>query len=154
MNRNLDPKNSEPLTGPGLIEAYRLVGHEIDQLRHARQAIDAQLEKAEAAQGLLRQLLREPAIGTPPANAMTLTKRFHRGSKTFEVVTRCKTLLLQAGRPLHRAELLRRLQESGFNLTTRNPARFVGRTLWENPDFIHIPKNGYWIAGEALPTVD
>lgn len=152
MNRNLDTIKIEPRIGPGLQEAYRLVGDEIDQLRQARRAIDVQIQKAEAAQGLLRQLLQEPGAAVQPTDATTATKRFHKGSMTAAVVERCKDILSAAGRPLDRTQLLVRLEETGFTLSTAKPARFIGRTLWGNPDFVHIPRLGYWIAGAALPS--
>lgn len=145
--------------GKGAQEAYRLIVAEVTQLRRAKQAIEAQLEKAEAAREALRQLLstevkneaaretekagRRPRLGRP--------KGFHIGSQTAEVVTRSKEILLAAGHPLQRAELLERIEASGFLVETTNPAKFIGRTLWESADFVHIPKRGYWLKGKDLP---
>ncbi|MGG6895871.1 hypothetical protein [Rhizobium sp. BR 315] len=155
MNRKFQAEDSEPDIGPGIQEAYRLVSGEVDQLRQARRAIDLRLEKAEAAQGLLRQLLKSsviPSVAESNSDGAKRGKRFHRGSQTFEVVTRAKKLLLEAGRPLRRSELLEKINfECGFTIRTSDPARFIGRTLWEDPDFIHIPKKGYWIVGEKIP---
>lgn len=152
MNTIMDSNEPEHKYGPGIQEAYRLVAGEIAQLRQARMAIDAKLEKAEAAQDLLRQLLKDPDSPHVPESARVPgRKRFHKGSQTFEVVTRCGRLLRDAGRPLDRSELLRRLENTGFKVEASNPARFVGRTLWESSEFTHIPKAGYWLANEALP---
>jgi len=155
MNRKLHIEDSEPNTENGIQEAYSLVAGEVDQLRKARRAIDLKLEKAEAAQNLLRQLLNSsviPSSGERSTNSTKRGKRFHKGSQTFEVVTRAKKLLLEAGRPLSRSELLEKINsESGFAISTTDPARFIGRTLWESRDFTHIPKKGYWLTGEEIP---
>ncbi|WP_207104568.1 hypothetical protein [Rhizobium leguminosarum] len=152
MNRNLDPRLIERDTSPGLQEAYRLVGNELDQLRQARSVLDAQIQKAEAAQSYLRQLLQEP--GSAHNNAIPATKRFHKGSMTAEVVERCTAILQEAGRPLDRSELLLKLEQTGYTLRAGNPARFVGRTLWGNPNFVHVPRHGYWITGKTWPRAD
>ncbi len=150
MNMNLNAEKFEPKAGPSFAEAHRLVSAEIEHLRQTRRAIDAQLKKAEAAKVLLQELLHTSAGPLEGGKASREQKRFHRGSKTFEVVTRCKEFLHNAGRPLDRRDLLSLMQRSGFVLDVANPARFIGRTLWENPDFIHIQNQGYWLAGDEI----
>jgi len=156
MNRYFSTLDSVPKTEAGIREAYRLVVDEVDQLRRARRAIDQKLEMAEAACDLLRQLVKTPPLKGTEIDGRSKTirssKGFHRGSQTYEVVSRARDILLEAGRPLKRSELLERMIGSGeFTITAREPARFVGRTLWENPDFIHLPKIGYWLKGTELP---
>ncbi|MBY3568956.1 hypothetical protein [Rhizobium laguerreae] len=152
MNTILNSNEPDKKHGPGIQEAYRLVSGEITQLRQARIAIDAKLQKAEAAQDLLRQLLKDSDSSNAPASDRGPgRKRFHKGSLTQEVVTRCLKLLKDAGRPLDRSELLRGLEQSGFKVEASNPPRFVGRALWESSEFTHVPRAGYWLANEPLP---
>ncbi|HEY0124836.1 MAG TPA: hypothetical protein VGC14_24335 [Rhizobium sp.] len=155
MNKNISTYESVPKTEAGLKEAYRLVVDEVDQLRRAKRLIDQKLEKAEAACDLLRQLLHNSPHRTKEidGNSKTIrSKRFHKGSQTYEVVTRAKNILLEVGRPLTRSELLDHMTASGdFTVTARDPARFIGRALWEDPNFVHYPKIGYWLIGTELP---
>ena len=151
MNRNLNPKDSEPEERPGIYEAYRLLLGEVSQLREARRALDARLEKAEAAQDLLRQLLNNSENAASTEGSPERKKRFHKGSRTFQVVTRCKKIIKEAARPMDRAELLQALEVSGYKVSSKDPARAIGRTLWESDEFVHIPRAGYWLAEEQLP---
>ncbi|MDM9628424.1 hypothetical protein QTL95_21230 [Rhizobium sp. S152] len=142
-----------------LKDAYRNLVAEVSQLRRAKRVLDAKLEKAEAARELVRQLIAaetgeridEHAAATGQPKKKSKRKGFHTGSRTAEVVERSKRILLSAGKPLQRAELLERIEGSGFLLDVSDPPRFVGRTLWDSDDFIHIEKRGYWLAGENIP---
>lgn len=140
---------SEDTTSPdaeredGIRTAYALLTAEICQLQKDRQEIDGKLQKAKAARDLLGQVLFP--------SAAKKTRKLRGGTRTAEVVSRSKAALLEAGRPLERAELLKWITESGFKLEARDPARFIGRALWESPDFVHIKKKGYWLEGEDVP---
>ncbi|MBB3452555.1 hypothetical protein FHT86_000811 [Rhizobium sp. BK313] len=155
MNRNFPTQETEHRSGHSFQDAYRLVAGQVDRLRKARRAIDVELEKAEAALDLLRQLTKSKSgdkDNSEYRDQKRSGKRFHKGSMAFEVVTRAKRILLEAGRPLNRSELLERFNAGeDFTITARDPARFIGRTLWENPEFVHFPKVGYWIVGAELP---
>lgn len=147
------PDNDEPT--PGLREAYRLLTLEVEQLRKAKYEIDAKLDKAEAARDLLCELLadnhrsetKRPVRSPPDGSKPT---RHRRGSRTFEIVERSRAALNASGRPLERSELLEKIQESGFQVEGKDPAKIVGRTLWESEDFIHIPKEGYWLKDASV----
>ncbi|SCX03782.1 hypothetical protein [Agrobacterium rosae] len=158
MNNILSPLEYDPPKGAsGIADAHRLLVAEISTLRRAKRSIEAQLEKAEAARDLLRQMM---SVNSNASESSTIslsetksTKRkrgFYAGSQTSEVITRSKQILLQAGVPLQRNDLLSRIEASGFMLNASNPSRFVGRTLWQSDDFIHIPNKGYWLRGEDI----
>lgn len=140
---------------PGLREAYRLLTLEVEQLRKAKYEIDVKLDKAEAARDLLSELLaddhrsetKRPVRSPPNGNKPT---RHRKGSRTFEIVERSRAALSASGRPLERSELLEKIQESGFQVEGKDPAKIVGRTLWESEDFIHIPKEGYWLRDTSI----
>ena len=149
----------EHVSDTHLKDAYRNLVAEVSQLRRAKRVIDARLEKAEAARELVRQMIaaespdftEDRAATAGQRKKRTKKKGFHIGSRTAEVVERSKVILISAGRPLQRAELLEQIEASGFHLDVSDPPRFVGRTLWDNPDFIHIEKRGYWLRGEGVP---
>lgn len=158
MDTFLEP-NAEPAPSANVQDAYRALVAEVSQLRRAKRSIEAKLEKAEAARELLRELLSiemkeeadSKAEETGKQRKPGKRKGFHAGSQTSEVVSRSKKILLAAGRPLQRTELLSKLEASGLLIEAKDPARFVGRTLWESEDFLHIPKRGYWLQGEEVP---
>ncbi|MGO8036138.1 hypothetical protein [Rhizobium leguminosarum] len=158
MNKGSHLLENDPKAGPGLQEAYRLLVLEVEQLRKAQQDIKRKLEKAETARDLLRQILSSPyenlsdvGILSHEGGAKKKAKRHRQGSRTGEVVVRAKKILKAAGRPLDRADLLREIEASGFSIQASNPARFIGRTLWGSDEFVHIPKEGYWLKGEDVP---
>ncbi|QRM45848.1 hypothetical protein [Rhizobium sp. BG4] len=142
----------------GLSQAYRLLVQEVGQLREAQKDIRKKLEKAEAARDLVRQLLStKSSIDVQPSPSGTTVslkkkkpKRHRSGSQTAEVISRVKEILQAEGRPLDRGALLEAIQKDEFRITAANPARFIGRTLWESVEFIHIPGEGYWLKGVDL----
>lgn len=158
MNTFLSPLEDDPQEGAsGVANAHRLLVEEISTLRRAKRSIEAKLEKAEAARDLLRQMMAmnsnaggDSAIGSSEPKSVKKKRGFHAGSQTAEVVSRSKKILLQAGVPLQRSELLSRIEASGFTLNASNPSRFVGRTLWQSDEFIHIRNRGYWLKDEEL----
>ena len=140
----------------GIRDAYRIVVEEVEQLRKNRRALNEKLEMAEAARDLLRALLdAEGADASDTEQILTKTlqrgRKYHKGSVSGEVAKRSMQILLDAGRPLQRSELLEKLIADGLRIEAKNPSRFVARILWENKTFTHVPKIGYWIQGEPLP---
>ncbi|QND38221.1 hypothetical protein HB771_09335 [Rhizobium leguminosarum bv. viciae] len=141
-------------------QAYRLVDDEVAQLVEAKRAIDLKLAHALEAGESLRKFLSVSPIEVPPLSDQGVAgldtrskKQFRKGSQTGEVVARSKKILQDVGRPMDRAELLLHITAGGYDITTADPSRFIGRTLWESEDFIHIPKKGYWLAGVAEPSI-
>lgn len=150
-------KNVDPVSDVGMQQAYRLVVDQVQQLRKARQALDVKLAKAEQAREVLRQFLSDPdtkassrLIGNE-IGAGENKKKFRKGSQTAEVIARARALLKKTGRPLERRELLEGIAADGYQIKTKDPARFIGRTLWESDDFVHIPRQGYWLAEDDIP---
>ncbi|TAY13993.1 hypothetical protein [Rhizobium leguminosarum] len=154
---DISPTVNEKTSEAAMHEAYRLISDQVEQLEKARDAIDLKLARArEARESVLRFLDDLPLPETAVLKALgrmtyasKQTKRFRKGSKTGEVVARSKKILQESGRPMDRAELLERIVSSGYTIATSDPSRFIGRTLWESEDFVHIPKQGYWLAGVA-----
>jgi hypothetical protein len=159
MSADSQISESDPSGKHGVKEAFRLVVLEIEQIEQAQRELDARLEKAMSVRDLLRQLISSE--GTAPEDDAQLSNavgnkrkkptRHQKGSLTGEIVRRSKTILISAGRPLERSELLEAIEKDGFKMSASNPAKFIGRALWENEDFIHIPKAGYWIKDRPLP---
>ncbi|MBY5494704.1 hypothetical protein [Rhizobium leguminosarum] len=161
MRKTPQARSDEGMGGSSVMEAYRLVLIEVDQLETAEREIKAELEMARASRDALRQLLKdrgERSTGTTVSLAKIKDtrkcKRHHRGSLTGEVISHAKSILISEGRPLERSELLRQIVEAGVEVTASNPAKFIGRTLWESDDFIHIPREGYWLKDIDIPASD
>ncbi len=141
-------------------QAYRLIDDQVSQLVEAKKNIDLKLAHALEARESLRKFLSGNEVVVPPLSdkdaagpTLRSKKQFRKGSQTGEVVARSKKILRDIGRPMDRAELLLHITAGGYDITTADPSRFIGRTLWESEDFIHIPKKGYWLAGVAEPSI-
>jgi hypothetical protein len=138
----------------GITDAYNLLVIEVKQLRSARSALDSKIEKAEAARDLLEQLVAAPntlsssEVGYFSPEKTPRRRGPQKDSKTAAVLNRARQVLLAAGRPLPRAELLAAMNSEGFEIKTKDPARFIGRALWRSSDFVHIRKEGYWIRSD------
>ncbi|MBY5422288.1 hypothetical protein [Rhizobium leguminosarum] len=156
----IDSQSCEPGAADtaNVSEAYRLVELEIIQLERAHREIKVRLEKAVSARDLLRQLISpdlapggEEKMGGA-SDKRKKAKSHHRGSLTGEIVTRAKLILQSAERPLARSQLLKEIENDGFRVTANDPARFIGRALWESEAFVHIPKQGYWLKDRTPPS--
>lgn len=77
-------------------------------------------------------------------------KRERKESKAYIVRRQAFSILMEAGRPLDRAELFDAFKQRGIIIDGPNPAKLVGKILWEAPEFEHS-EDGYWIAGQPLP---
>lgn len=77
--------------------------------------------------------------------------RERTNSTAWKVRKMAYLALKSVGRPLTRAELLRELTAMDMQFNSKNPARAIGKILWEADEFEHT-KLGYWIKGEPVRT--
>ncbi|TBF36976.1 hypothetical protein ELG88_17980 [Rhizobium leguminosarum] len=154
------PADTDSASEAAMRQAYRLIDDQVAQLVEAKKNIDLKLAHALEARESLRKFLSGNRVESRPHSDESVTelnlktkKQFRKGSQTGEVVARSKRILREIGRPMDRAELLLHITAGGYDITTADPSRFIGRTLWESEDFIHIPKKGYWLAGVAEPAI-
>gem|GEM_PF-6255366 len=75
-----------------------------------------------------------------------------------EIVTNVRELLIEAGRPMNRRELLKELERRNIPVIGKDRAKVVGTIVWRakepdgSPSFINTEK-GYWPSDIPLPSV-
>jgi hypothetical protein len=63
----------------------------------------------------------------------------------------CRQLILDAGRPLKRSDLVRQLERKGFPIDGRDKSKVLGTNIWRSGLFRHIDGEGYWPKDAPLP---
>ena len=93
-----------------------------------------------------REILNVPEAGDEP----TFDLRSAPGSRKAQsdyvarLVRECRQLILNAGHPLNRTELVRLLERKGFPVDGRDKSKVLGTNLWRSGLFKHIEGAGYW----------
>lgn len=65
-----------------------------------------------------------------------------------EVAARVVAILREHGKPIQRGELVRKIEESGLPIHSKDKNKYLGTVLWRNRDtFVNIEGHGYWIKG-------
>jgi hypothetical protein len=119
---------------------------EIEARQHRLSALKATESKSKPTHGsetrppILPHLNRSRA-GRPKAGD---TPRY----KIIENAAR--DLIINAGRPLHRGEILKLMTEAGHILEVGNPSHFIGKVLLKSPNYVHC-RGGYWPSDVELP---
>ena len=118
-----------------------------DELRKESDALD----KLIAA---YREILNMPDLTDEP----TLDLRTKPGSRKAQsdyvarLMRECRQLILDAGRPLKRSELVRLLEGRGYPIDGTDKSKVLGTNLWRSHLFRHIEGAGYWPKDAPLPT--
>lgn len=74
-----------------------------------------------------------------------------RSAYVAEMMASARRLILAAGRPLTRSELLRRLESEGYVIDGKDKPKVLGTNLWRSGQFRHVGRQGYWPAGIPIP---
>jgi len=61
-------------------------------------------------------------------------------------------LIVEAGRPLTRGELVTKLSSEGHKLDGTDKNKVLGTNLWRSGKFVNLKGAGYWPKGEPLPS--
>lgn len=110
-----------------------------DELRKESEALD----KLIAA---YREILNLPDDTTEP----TLDLRPRLGSRRVQseyvrkLIQECRRMILDAGRPLKRSELVRLLESAGYPVDGRDKSKVLGTNMWRSGQFRHVEGAGYW----------
>jgi hypothetical protein len=133
-------------------------------LSEIRKAIEARLvavrkltkevDDLEAAyKALLRQKQMEDgrSVERPRAN-FAKRQRERRSSLAWQVRQEASRILSEAGRPLTRSELLTGLINSGIYVGKDDPAKKVGKIMWDAKEFRHTGA-GYWFSDAAVESL-
>lgn len=89
--------------------------------------------------------------GVETQTVATETEIIRPRSNADLVIDVSRQLLVEAGRPMERGEILEAFLARGYSLEVKNPPKFIGKTLWASSDFVHVDKRGYWITGAEVP---
>lgn len=120
-----------------------------NELRLARDHLD-QLKKARR-QIKLENPSRTTENEVPSPDGDLQGRRRRKGSMADIVRTNVRRILRETGHPLKRGEILERLEAEGVSVGSRNPAKRIGKIMWDAEDFVHAG-DGYWFAGEPVPS--
>lgn len=81
-------------------------------------------------------------------------KRIRPKNPDREIVAlACVNYIREAGYPLMRADLLKKLTEDDIIIRGKDPAMVLSTMLWRSKDIIQrLPRGGYWPANEPIST--
>lgn len=132
------------------IEHRRRAIQQRDELAEVIRSLDefiANYEKALAAKpvpGPLKDMGQRDLFEHPVSRA----ERVQHVAKMMQVA---EELILAAGRPLTRSELLAELEGRGFNIEGGDRSKVLGTNLWRSKRFDNFARAGYWPRGKPLP---
>lgn len=143
-------------------------GHMIDRLTEVANEINALIEKhgamrseLEDVEGFIRMWHRMAGTQPPATLEQKVAVEGAEGGKRIrpknppreDVATACVSYILDADRPMGRAELLEKLTEDGIIIRGKDPAMVLSTMLWRSKDVVRrLRKGGYWLAQAPLPS--
>ena len=117
-----------------------------DELRLESEALERLIETYRS----LAMLEREE-----PADQLDLWKggRSSRARSAYvsEMMAAARRLILTAGRPLTRSELLRELEGEGYVVDGKDKSKVLGTNIWRSEQFRHVGQLGYWPKDAPMP---
>lgn len=121
-----------------------------DRLREQLAAVDEFIAKFEQMQPSARS-------GTQSNYELQLegTPMRGRGTRTPNldaVFDATEAMILEAGKPLSRSELLHRLEAQGFKFPGTDKVKVFGTNLWRSRRFVSLKGLGYWPEAHPLPS--
>ena len=64
------------------------------------------------------------------------------------VAARAERVIREHGKPIQRGDLVRKIEESGLPIYSKDKNKYLGTILWRNRDtFVNVEGHGYWIRG-------
>lgn len=71
-----------------------------------------------------------------------------------EVASLIRNVLVEAGKPMKRGDIVRELEKQGVPLVGSDKNKNVGTIIWRHPElFVSVEGLGYWIRGVRIPGV-
>lgn len=95
----------------------------------------------------MRETDDEPTFDLRPSPG----SRKSQSDYVARLMRECRQLILDAGRPLKRSELVRRLERKGFPIDGRDKSKVLGTNIWRSGRFRHVEGEGYWPKDAPLP---
>jgi hypothetical protein len=89
-----------------------------------------------------------------PIQAMVLDKdavTIKRRNNPAKIAEVARNVIVAAGHPVQRGDLVRRIEESGLTIHSDDKGKYIGTVMWRNDDiFVNIEGHGYWVKSEPL----
>ncbi|WSH19051.1 hypothetical protein U8Q07_14905 [Rhizobium ruizarguesonis] len=92
----------------------------------------------------------EPSLPEQSGQTVAPRQRERRSSLAWQVRQQAFDLILAAGRPLSRGELLVGLIDKGITIDAAKPLEAIGKIMWHAKEFENKDNKGYWIVGKPL----
>jgi len=126
--------------------------------KEKRQKLLAEIALVDQYIKLHEQLFGENGSGTIANEAdvvgdgKDLVRAVRRRNNPKKIAERAKKVILEAGHPIQRGDLVRRIEESGLPIHSNDKGKYIGTVLWRNDDvFTNVEGHGYWIKDKDLP---
>jgi len=88
------------------------------------------------------------ALGETPESQL-VRKRQRNILPPARLAEMCRDVILRAGHPMTRSELLTALEGRGIPVAGVDPSKTLGTILWRHQDlFENVPRLGYWVRTE------
>lgn len=129
-------------------KAIQINAAEIAQLRAKMNELEARDEQLRRLASLGHQY--ENGSNSIP-DSFGKKRRERRSSMAWKIRREVFLILKRVNRPLNRTELLRELQKAGVVLQAQDPLAVITKIMWNTAEFISTG-DGYWLAGEPLPS--
>ena len=117
-----------------------------DELRIESEALDT-LIKAYREILNVPEEHNEPRLNLQPRTGSRKAQADH----VARLMRECRRLILDAGKPLKRSDLVRALERAGYPVDGRDKSKVLGTNLWRSGLFSHIEGSGYWPKDAPIP---
>lgn len=74
-----------------------------------------------------------------------------RSSYLADLLAEVRRLIIAAGHPLNRGELVKKLEAGGQTIDGKNKAKVLGTNIWRSGQFVHVDGYGYWPSDTPIP---
>ena len=105
---------------------------------------------------LCRRLIADEKTVTAPAQLglweTQNQRRRLKATQIQEIMAEVRRLILAERRPLKRGELVKRLEDRGFEIVGTDKSKVLGTNVWRSKQFVHIDGEGYWPSDIELPS--
>jgi hypothetical protein len=120
-----------------------------EELQRESETLDRLIE-------LCRRMINEEEIVTPPAQLALWEAKNERqrlkATQIQDMMAEIRRLILAEKRPLKRGELVKRLEDRGFQIVGTDKSKVLGTNVWRSKQFVHVDGEGYWPSDIELPT--
>lgn len=126
------------------------MGNPIQELRERKARLMAEIDLIDQYLTLHGKLFSPGKSENISGGASTDTSPTGGGQKNDPkaVAKRAEEVLREEGRPLQRGDLVRKIEESGLKIVSKDKSKYLGTVLWRHRDtFVNIEDRGYWING-------